>query len=385
MTTSIRIPLGVIALVSALALPGCDNGESGQKELKCDANGCLVCEQFTCREYQCQTSYQCPEGYGCSATSQCLPTSESVSGGGGGGGGGADGSDQTPVNDGAAQCATVQCPAGRVCEFGECVKEAEAEAPSTECTLSSQCKEGLSCVDGACVDRPAPIAEPGSCQDDGDCAAGLSCQASKCVAKGLPIRPEGTCQFELDCGKNGTCVNAKCYFPPSAGKCPAGAIVSEGLCLPRTASANECQLSADCPASSICVNATCRRTCAADNECTTGNLCGKDGLCRLDDRPVLQCIVTADCSSEFQGASAPACVDGRCLAACDTAAELGCAVEADRCTYGFCMPTAACFLKADCAGTFDCVNGRCGSLDGTPAPEPEVVPEEPVPEEPPAE
>jgi hypothetical protein len=377
MSRALRAVFSSASFASALAViglaGGCNIDDGSMSQLKCDASGCLVCEKTTCKEYQCNTSFQCPVGYGCTATGKCLP--EASGGGGGATTGDGSGDAGTTDNTGAAQCASVLCPEGFTCEYGECIDPTTGTGtPTTECTLSAQCSDGKDCIDGACATRPGPTDEPKTCQSEADCAAGLTCAAGSCVDKGLPVRPEGTCQFNLDCGKSGTCVNSRCYFPPKVGTCPIGSVLEHGLCLPRTTPANDCQLSADCPASSICINATCRATCSADADCSTGNLCGKDGLCRLDDRPVLQCLVSGDCA-EGQ------CVDGRCLSACDTAAANACVDTASQCAYGFCMRTTSCFVKADCSGTFDCVDGRCGTLGGAAAPA-DPPPADPPPADP---
>lgn len=360
-----------LVLAPLAALPGCLN-EEARSELKCDANGCLVCERYTCYEYSCATDFQCPDGYGCTAAGQCKPSAVSPGGGG--------------TNTGGAQCGAQTCPTGTSCEFGTCVTPG-GDGTATECTLSAQCDGGFLCIDGVCVDKPvveggtdgasdgtdvtdgasdgtdgtdgasdgasdgADGTTPTGCDVDADCPSGEACKAGACVEKSFPVRPEGTCQFNLDCGKDGTCVNTKCYFPPS-DTCPEGSALQNGLCMPDSAPAGECQLSADCGAGAICVNATCRTTCAADGDCAKGNRCGGEGLCVLDDRPILQCLLSSDCGGTT-------CVDGRCLNACG--AEATCEA-ADTCTFGFCMPTASCFEKSDCEAEQDCIGGQCGTL-----------------------
>ena len=369
-----------LALAPLAMLPGCLN-EEARSELKCDANGCLVCERYTCYEYSCATDYQCPDGYGCNTAGQCKPSALSPGGGG--------------TNTGGAQCAAQTCPTGASCEFGACVTP-DGDGTPTECTLTAQCDGGFLCIDGACVDKPVVGdgtdgasdgtgggsdgtdgasdgtggasdgtggasdgtggATPAGCEADDDCASGEVCKAGACVEKSFPVRPEGTCQFNLDCGKDGTCVNTKCYFPPGDG-CPDGSALKSALCLPDTAPAGECQLSADCGAGAICVNATCRTTCDADGDCAKGNRCGDEALCVLDDRPILQCLLSSDCGDST-------CVDGRCLNACGGSAVCD---AADACTFGFCMPTAACFEKSDCDADSDCIDGQCGQLGGADA------------------
>lgn len=336
------------SLLAILSQAGCNFDGNKGSELKCDSQGCQVCERFTCTDYACDSDYQCPDGYLCSGLGQCKPATSNSGGSGGGGG---------PTHSGAAQCPETACPEGEICEYGSCVVTEGEEPITTECTLNAQCADAKVCLDGHCTEMPRPTVPTAECKVDGDCGAGQQCLEGSCEAKDFPVRPEGTCQFGLDCGTSGTCLNTKCYFAPKAGACPPGAEVSNGLCLPTTTAKGECALSAECGAGAICINATCRTTCGADADCASGNLCGKDGLCRLDDRPVLQCIVSDDCASG-------ACVDGRCLGGCD--AEGACS-GADLCTYGYCMPTAACFEKGDCGAGLDCIDGRCGSLTPPPA------------------
>ncbi|MFT5431971.1 MAG: hypothetical protein ACI9OJ_002669, partial [Myxococcota bacterium] len=145
--------------------------------------------------------------------------------------------------------------------------------------------------------------------------------------------------------------------------------VTQGaLCLPNLEPANECSLSAQCGAGRICLNATCVTTCDVSTDCTAGNFCGPNSLCVLDDRPILQCLVNSDC--------ADSCVDGRCVATCQAGVVPSTCGENNLCTpYGFCNPTVSCFEKSDCSSTFDCINGRCDSITGAPAPVDEPAPD----------
>lgn len=355
--------LAALSMTAVLVLwSGCHNFGDDDNELKCDSNGCLVCEKYTCYEYACGSTNECPQGYSCQ-TGSCLPA---TSGGNLGPGTG---------SPGAAQCTgTMQCPTGKVCEYGLCVDPTTGEQPDTQCTMSTQCDSGHMCIDGACVeDKTDPVVTPDLCHVNADCEAGQMCHGGECVAKSFPLRPEGTCQFNADCGTTGTCMNTRCYFPPTvddAGKysCPFGAVNDGGLCLPNLEPANECSFSSQCGAGKLCVNATCLTTCAKDADCSTGNFCGANSLCILDDRPILQCLVNSDCADS-------SCVDGRCLTSCTEATADLCGE--DSCTpYGFCMPTATCFEKADCAAALDCINGRCDTF-GSAAPPAEDPVEDP--------
>lgn len=347
-----------LVAISLLAFTGCPNfGQESEvdfSKLKCDASGCLLCEQFTCYQYSCETDWQCPEGYGCTAQKSCMPTSGATQapGLGGGGGGGA------PIDDG-------QNPG-------------LDPVSGAACTISTQCGPGLMCVNGACqtdAGVDTPIDNTPACAGTADCGAGEFCNAGICDSVAFPLRPEGTCQFNLDCGAQGTCINTKCYFPAGVDNaCPHGASLTSGLCLPTVEAALECQFNSDCGHNTLCINATCETICTADADCSKGNYCGGSGLCVLDDRPTLQCLANNDCASQNS------CVDGRCLAGCEIGSA--CSTEAEMCSFGFCMPTSSCFAKPDCSTNFDCINGHCGTLGNVALPENPIEGDDTTPEEP---
>jgi hypothetical protein len=71
----------------------------------------------------------------------------------------------------------------------------------------------------------------------------------------------------------------------------------------------------------------------------------------------LQCLKSADCAGGI------ACVDGRCLNACESAESASCGANTESCMFGFCMPVAGCFLAEDCPAAKQCINGQCGALE----------------------
>lgn len=342
----------LLAASQILLLAGCPGWGSGDtmdtSTLKCSSQGCLTCDKYgACYQYLCDNTSQCPAGYGCTVDNACMPQSGLLGGGGSGG--------YSCTSD-------AQCPTGQVCEAHSCIDS--TPVPTIQCTVSADCGADRICQAGKCIADPGTPNKPPepACKADLDCGAGKACNQGACEAKVFPVRPEGTCQFKLDCGQAGTCVNTKCYFPPAQGLCPPSSKDVAGLCMPNTDALGECKFNADCGDNALCKNATCVALCAEDAACKKGNYCGAAGLCVLDDRPVLQCLADADCP-----ASARSCVDGRCLADCQvtTAGSGMCSLASEECTFGFCMPTASCFLEADCTAggsDLDCINGQCDAL-----------------------
>ena len=202
MKTRLALPLTTAAL---LLLAGCpsfgENQPVDTSNLRCDAAGCLLCENLTCYKYSCESDWQCPEGYTCAATRECKPA------------GPASSAASTPPGGGGP-----------------------VATPPVECTVSADCGATQMCVDGACQTGPGtePVTPPApaGCTADADCEPGSLCINGACVSKTFPLRPEGTCQFNLDCGQKGLCINTKCYFPAVENHCPAGAKAVGGYCLP---------------------------------------------------------------------------------------------------------------------------------------------------------
>ncbi|MFT7625771.1 MAG: hypothetical protein ACI9WU_004962, partial [Myxococcota bacterium] len=222
-----------LALVTLL-LGGCNFGQTDtvdMSNLKCDASGCLLCEDFTCYQYSCETDFQCPDGYGCTGAKTCMPA----------------GVTQQPPVSGGDPTITTPPP------VTDPTDQTPSADPGTTCTISAECGADMMCVNGGCsagpgVDQP-PVNNPVACAGDGDCHSAEFCNAGACQDKSFPLRPEGTCQFNLDCGAAGTCINTRCYFAPAAELgCPVGSAMHDGsgLCLPTTDPANNCQFNAEC-------------------------------------------------------------------------------------------------------------------------------------------
>ena len=378
--------------VGTLALStGCPDYQT-KAELTCDATTCYVCKGLDCYQYQCSSGTQCPTGFTCGGQGTCTPGSSTPLAGGGGGGGSNPGATNIEC-DGTTcfictgigakkQCAAYACGVSSTCPSGyacnaasQCVFDPSVVDPTTPvgCVLSSECADGQLCVNGHCITETKPTDPPTDpqCKTDAECGAGMVCgKDGLCAAKELPLRPAGTCEFNLDCGASGTCINTKCYFPPatSAAACPPHAELQYGLCLPMKASANECTFSSECGERALCVDATCFGICSVKADCSGGNYCGSDALCILDDRPRLQCQLTADCPTG-------SCVDGRCLAGCGAGAT--CAGESEVCRFGFCQPVPACFEASSCSGGAACINGACNLLETLAAPKGDPSPSQP--------
>jgi len=164
------------------------------------------------------------------------------------------------------------CPAGQVCQNGECVT-----ASPTGCTSDSDCPAGQVCQNGECVAAPSP-----ECTWNSDCPAGQICQNGECVAA-----PPAGCTSDSDCPTGQVCQNGECVAAPTP----------------------ECTWNSDCPAGQICQNGACVAAsptgCTSDDDCETGQVC-ENGECVA--APPTGCTTDADCGT------GETCVSGQCVA-----------------------------------------------------------------------
>lgn len=167
----------------------CD-GVQCPEPLRCFSGRCLD----PCDGVQCDPGRVCQDGV-CVMTCDCQPCRA-----------GYECKDQTQcVPEG---CADQDCPAGTVCDAGECVDPCEAAV----------CPAGQICVMGVCAEQCADV----------DCATGEKCIDGACLDSCTDV----TCSPGLKCvpgaDNQGTCVD-EC----AGVVCPDGQICTEGaVCVP---------------------------------------------------------------------------------------------------------------------------------------------------------
>jgi MYXO-CTERM domain-containing protein len=123
------------------------------------------------------------------------------------------------------RCATVDCPAGQVCQGGNCVGGCQGV----------MCPLGQVCQLGVCVDPCAGVSCPGAVCELGACVSGCRCRAC----------PSGQV-CAMGGALDGHCVDTGC----DTMTCPAGTICRRGTC------EDACQ-GAICPGGAACREGNC--------------------------------------------------------------------------------------------------------------------------------
>jgi MYXO-CTERM domain-containing protein len=134
-------------------------------------------------------------------------------------------------------CATVECPAGQICDGGNCVDA---------CT-GVTCPYGTVCRNGGCADPCMGI----TCDDGFTCVEGL-CQSCEC----------SECTGGLVCGDANVCVDTGC----ETQTCAPGTHCSMGTCV------DDCA-GAVCPKGQVCMAGDC----IADPNASVGGSGGSGG------------------------------------------------------------------------------------------------------------
>ena len=170
------------------------NGKTDDGDI-CQAG--YVCEKGTCVPKCSSGEFVCPMGTVCDSTGHCVDP----------------------------KCATVTCPAGKVCMGGNCVAACDGVT----------CPHGQVCRLGACVDPCAGL----TCDSDQVCVAG-ACKP-KCQCAGC--QPDETCQMDGSCLATAcamvTCsagqycaTDGSCKDACDGAVCPGGGDCTMGACQP---------------------------------------------------------------------------------------------------------------------------------------------------------
>ncbi len=165
------------------------------------------------------------------------------------------------------------CPAGEVCDNGNCVPECGGEFP---CPPGQECDDakGL-CVDPDCVGKTCmegTTCIKGICQDP--CSGVVCPQAQACIA-GNCIDPCGA----ITCDDNQVCVAGACIDKCQCAGCPA-----QNQCQPSGICIHDACVNVTCPAGQYCVaDGTCADACEGV-VCPAGQICA-EGQCADDPNP----------------------------------------------------------------------------------------------------
>lgn len=245
-------------------------GLSSSCHINSDCSTDLACVFQRCHA-QCNTSRDCGRGSRCVAgegSRNVCQLADEVSCGVNGSCRG----DQVCGVDGECRDACgsdAACISEQVCRAGTCADTDELDAqgdlaPSPErpenalvpCAFNSDCPGSQICQSGACVTE---------CSADTDCAAGSSCRAGRCEAP--PVTNSG-CLRNSDCKTGERCLSGACQPQPEQPE-------------------PECDYDSDCEADGQhCVSGACQCECAADADCSLGQVC--QGGCQCVAGRVIQ-------------------------------------------------------------------------------------------------
>ncbi|MBI5495182.1 MAG: hypothetical protein HY904_09135 [Deltaproteobacteria bacterium] len=234
-------------------------------------------------------------------------------------------------------CRSVQdCPAGNICQAGQCVDG---------CVADADCPDQRVCQQSVCV-VPAP------CQVDEDCRTGELCLARQC-------RPQDTfCQSDRDCPLELYCVSGVCGRALSDGGTPdaapppadAGTAHDAGHPVPdagvTTTDAGGCpggslSYGQDCTCDAQCVSGICAtagagRARVCTRACTSVHDCPGTDLCSAWVDPGRSLCAANDVGSPCDDSSP--CADHLCLLLPGTNTGGQCTAECpdtNRCPQGY--------------------------------------------------
>ncbi|HEY2901845.1 MAG TPA: hypothetical protein VGL59_14780 [Polyangia bacterium] len=237
------------------------------------------------------------------------------------------------------------CVPPNVCNGNSCGKK----MPGASCNNNMECLSNF-CAQGVCCGTACA----GPCKS---CALTNSQGTCTNVPTGQPDTTK-TCvdQGGASCGTNGKCEGGGCQ------KYAAGTSCKDPTCPANTTNFTPratCDGGGNCvtPAASSCVpfkcgTAACKATCAADADCSAGNVC-TNGSCGL--KPVgATCATNGECAGAH-------CAQGVC---CNSACNTACVSCNQAGNVGMCKPLAANTSDSRCVDTGAPSCGTNGKCDG---------------------
>ncbi len=232
--------------------------------------------------------------------------------------------DSTMVTDGATEAAspsTVACNAdtqctavgaGAKCINGQCAPQAQLCSDASQCAVT-----GESCVDGVCTP---------TCSASAPCAAGFGCDFTRGVCSENPH----VCATNLDCQGGTVCVESHCAAPCAVSDatpgCPAGQICVNTGCIPDQHATFAClnngqqgPLANKCDPADICLHGDCYLACDTSDDgggCAAGMTCkevtiakGTFAVCGTESTLGSAC----DSAAGLYCSGSAVCINGYCL------------------------------------------------------------------------
>lgn len=252
--------------------------------------------------------------------------------------------------------AHADCPEGRQCSGGVCVRLVTDGQVGSRCVREGDCAAWARCAGEVCA------LAPGRCGGDGECASWQTCDATHAcaTAPGYCAAAAGCASWQ-DCGADHRCVLApgRC---DGAGACESWQFCDAShRCAP---SVGRCGVPADCQPWQACTSNACVTApgrCARQSDCAAWEVCDASHACVLATGSCLDETGCADwevCTAAHRCAAAP----GRCGASPDCAywqvcdASHACVVGA-----GFCADASGCADWQVCNTIHECAAapGRC--------------------------
>lgn len=233
----------------------------------------------------------------------------------------------------------------------------DAAVPTPDSSVTT-CSSNSECPGGYCSGTTM------RCQTAVRCTSSAQCpSAFICDARGLCV--PGGCASDAQCGSLGTALvcDATTHQCTPSGRCasnadcastPATPVCLGGSCQPTS---SQCQFDYQCTGSGqACVDGRCVVGCTSAANCAAGQVCTA-GRCAY---PTTGTCTTACASGQL-------CVSGACLTTCTT--DASCA-SGFMCDHGVCRvdtrPRPFCTMDSQCNRDSICYNGACRRLCPTP-------------------
>ena len=202
--TECQVGAGIICKPQITPTPEkCDNLDNDCNGMVDDGNGLCqsgyVCSKGVCIRPCDDTEFPCGPGFTCDTDGLCKDP----------------------------RCATVDCPAGKVCQNGTCVGGCDG----------FKCPLGQICQLGVCVDPCAGVSCPGAVCEMGACVSACRCRACDtgkvCVMSGAL---DGHCVDNgcdtMTCPTGTVCQGGSCMDACTGAICPGGTQCQNGKCDP---------------------------------------------------------------------------------------------------------------------------------------------------------
>lgn len=236
---------------------------------------------------------------------------------------------------------------------------------------------------GAPIPVPVDSGIPGACSANSECPGGYCDRVSMRCQSGVQCTTAAQCPASYLCDGRGICVPGGCGANADCASLGAGLVCSTTThtCVPGGSCTSDAQCAAT-PTTPVCLGGSCQpRTsqCQFDYQCTGAGQACVDGRCVVGCNTAATCATgqtctagrctypsTGTCSTPCP--SGQVCASGVCLATCSTDASCG---SGFMCDHGVCRvdtrPRPFCTMDSQCNTDSICYNGACRRLCPMPA------------------